>query len=141
MSESGLHLELMPSEESAGEVERDFGLIEGRLDVISRLARFLGSTLLVTFIIGLVGALVLHATIIEDQQDLDARRAEISTIAAETEVLLTQLAELEAPERIVDEARDLGMIEAPSIVYLTSPPDELDPSVLNVAANQLQVNE
>ena len=82
-----------------------------------------------------------HATIIEDQQDLDARRAEISTIAAETEKLRTQLAELEAPERIVDEARDLGMIEAPSIVYLSSPPDELDPSVLNVAASQLRANE
>jgi len=81
----------------------------------------LGSTLLVTLIIGLVGALVLHATIIENQRDLDQARVQIQRIAAETEALESELAELEAPARIVQDALDLGMIEAPSIAYITAP--------------------
>ena len=133
----------VPSRGRPAEAEprQEFDVIEGRLDIATRIARFLGTTLLVTFIIGLVGALVLHATIIENQRDLDSQRAEIARIAAETEAMRSELAELEAPARIVDEARDLGMIEAPSIAYLTTPGTILDERTLTIAANQLRDNE
>ena len=65
------------------------------------LLRFLGTALLVTLIVGLVGALVLHATIIENQRDLDSQRSEIARIATQTESMRSKLAELEAPARIV----------------------------------------
>ena len=96
--------------------------------------------MLVTFIVGLVGALVLHATIIENQRDLDSQRNDIVRIAADTEGMRSELAELEAPARIVDEARALGMIEAPSIEYLTAPGATLDERTLIIAANQLRDN-
>jgi cell division protein FtsL len=120
---------------------RDFGVIEGRLDLATRLVRFMGTTLLVTFIVGLVGALVLHATIIENERDLDSQRAQITHIATETEAMRSALAELEAPARVVAEARALGMTEAPSIEYLTAPAGSLDSRTLNIAANQLRDNE
>ena len=120
---------------------RELGVIEGRLDAATRIVRFLGTTALVTVIIGLVGALVLHATIIENQRDLDAQRSQIVRIAAETEGMRSELAELEAPARIVEEARALGMIEAPSIEYLTAASGSLDQRTLSIAANQLRDNE
>ena len=120
---------------------RELGVIEGRLGLAARLLRFLGTTLLVTFIVGLVGALVLHATIIETQRDLDTERGEIVRLATQTEAMRSELAELEAPARIVAEALELGMIEAPSIVYLTAPNGLLDERTLSVAGNQLRENE
>ncbi len=120
---------------------REFGVVEGRLDTATRVARFLGTTVLVTLIVGLVGALVLHATIIENQRDLDSQRAQIARVATDTEAMRSELAELEAPARIVVEARDLGMIEAPSIAYLTAPGEAVDNRTLSIAANQLRDNE
>lgn len=139
--DTATHLNVVPQEHAEQATQREFGVIEGRLGLATRLLRFLGTTLLVTFIIGLVGALVLHATIIENQRDLDSQRAQIARIATETEAMRSQLAELEAPARIVDEARELGMIEAPSIEYLTAPGGMLDDRTLNIAANQLRANE
>jgi len=121
--------------------QRNFDVLQGRLGVAGRFARFMGTTLLVTLIIGLVGALVLHATIIENQRDLDGQRAEIIRVGTETEALRSELAGLEAPARIVAEAADLGMIEAPSIVYITVPGSTLDDRTLVIAANQLRDNE
>lgn len=115
-------------------------VVEGRLDTATRLARMLGTLLLVTFVVGLIGALVLHATIIENQRDLDAQRSEIARVDAETEAMRSELAELEAPARIVTEARALGMIEAPSIAYLTAPGRVLDDRTLVIAANELRAN-
>lgn len=120
---------------------RDFSVVDGRLDMASRVARFLGTTLLVTFIVGLVGALVFHATIIENQRDLDSQRNQIVRIELATEAMRSELAELEAPARIVTEARELGMIEAPSIAYLTAPGGTLDNRTLVIAANELRANE
>ena len=119
---------------------RDFWVVEGPLGLATRLARFLGTTLLVTFIVGLVGALVLHATIIENQRDLDSRKAEIGRIAAETEAMRHELEELEAPARIVAEARALGMIEAPEVLYLKAIGNDLDPRILSAAAYQLEAS-
>jgi len=135
------HLTAVPDEHGAGAERPELGVIPGRLDLATRVVRFMGSTLLVTFIVGLVGALVLHATIIENQRDLDAQRVEINRIAAETEAMRSELAELEAPARVVAEAREMGMIEAPTITYLTTPADRVDDRALSIAADQLRVNE
>ena len=135
------NLTAVPQEQSGKQTRRDFGVIEGRLGLAARAIRFMGTTLLVTFIVGLVGALVLHATIIENQRDLDSQRSQIARIAADTEGMRSELAELEAPARIVEEARALGMIEAPSIEYLTAPGATLDNRTLSIAANQLRDNE
>lgn len=135
------HLTAVPDDVAEPSKRVEFGVIDGGLSLATRLARFMGSTLLVTLIIGLVGALVLHATIIENQRDLDAQRNEITRLAAETEAMRSELAELEAPARIVQEAQALGMIEAPSIVYLTTPSGMLDDRTMSVAANQLRANE
>lgn len=117
---------------------RTFGVIEGGFDRAARFIRLLGSTLLVTFIVGLVGALMVHATIIENQRDLDETRQYLDGLRADTEALRHELAELEAPARIAADARSLGMIEAPSITYLQTPGNELDERTLSVAANQLR---
>jgi cell division protein FtsL len=135
------HLAALPQEHSEQATRREFGVIEGRLDMAARIARFLGTALLVTFIVGLVGALVLHATIIENQRDLDSQRSEIARIAMDTEAMQSELAELAAPARIVTDARALGMIEAPSIEYLSAPGPALDDRTLSIAANQLRANE
>ena len=124
--------------ETDGSATRDFWVVDGGLDLAARVARFLGSTLLVTFIIGLVGALVLHATIIESQRDLDGRKAEIERVQEETDAMRHELAELEAPARIVAEAKNMGMIEAPSILYLNVPSGRLDERTIAVAENQLR---
>ena len=133
-------LRALPDRE-ASRPTRELAVVEGRLSLATRLIRFLGTTLLVTFIVGLVGALVLHATIIENQRDLDAQRREITRVAAETEAMRSVLAELEAPARIVAEARGLGMTEAPTVVYLTAPAGQLDQRTVTIAGNQLRDNE
>jgi len=135
------HLTSVPDEAAQPSTHVELGVIDGRISLAARAIRFMGSTLLVTLIVGLVGALVLHATIIENQRDLDAQRNEISRLATETEAMRSELAELEAPARIVQEAQALGMIEAPSILYLTTPSGTLDDRTMSVAANQLRVNE
>ena len=135
------HLSVVERSHEAAEPTREFAVIEGRMGLITRMVRAMGTTLLVTFIIGLVGALVLHATIIENQRDLDGQRADITRTLQETEAMRSELAELEAPARIVSEALALGMVEAPSIEYLTASPGQLDERSLTIAANQLLVNE
>lgn len=113
------------------------GVVEGGLDRAAAVARTLGTILLVTFIVGLVGALAVHATIIENQRELDRQRAHIAEIEAQTEALRHELAELEAPARIVVAARDLGMIEPPSVTYLKTLGGPLDERTIIVAENQL----
>lgn len=113
------------------------GVVEGGFDRATAVARTLGTILLVTFIVGLVGALAVHATIIENQRELDRQRAHIAEIEAETEALRHELAELEAPARIVAAAGELGMIEPPSVTYLKTLAGPLDERTIIVAENQL----
>ena len=112
-------------------------VVEGGFDRAARWIRLLGTILLVTFIVGLVGALAVHATIIQNQRDLDERRRAISDLQAETEAMRHELAELEAPSRIVEEARKLGMIDAPEITYLQTSGGLLAERTIIVAENQL----
>lgn len=113
-------------------------VVEGRRDAAGRLVRFLGATLLVTVIVGLVGALVLHATIIETQRELDNRQDLIDALEADTVEMRHELATLEAPARIVASAKAFGMIEAPEIVYLQSSTTALNERTLGVAAYELE---
>lgn len=140
--ERAAHLQAVPEpqgpERATEHRRRDFWVVDGGFDFAARVVRFLGGTLLVTFIIGLVGALVLHATIIETQRDLDARNAEIAQLEHETEAMRHELAELEAPARIVAAAKRLGMIEAPSILYLNVENAPLDERTVTIAKNQLR---
>ena len=131
------HLRALPDRGPEEHDERRFDVIEGGLDRAARVARVLGTTLLVTFIIGLVGALAVHATIIKNQRALDDQRTSIERLQAETESLRHELAELEAPARIVAEARDLGMIDAPAVTYLQNSGGLLDERTIIVAENQL----
>lgn len=135
------HLSVVPEHEhehvEEAEGTRSFSVIDG-IDRAAHWARLLGTTLLVTFVIGLVGALVVHASLIENQRALDDQRRAISGLEAETEALRHELAELEAPARIVAEARDLGMIDAPAVTYLQIPGGLLDERTIIVAENQLQ---
>lgn len=132
------HLVAVPAETTESEHERSLTVIPGRLDRAARVARAIGTTLFTALIIGLVGALILRASMIESQQQLDALRVEVEQLRADTESLQHELAELEAPARIVVEARDLGMIDAPTITYLTTPAGALDQRTLGVAENQLR---
>ena len=72
---------------------------------------------------------------------LTEEKIDLASRLADTEAMRSELAELEAPARIVAEAEGLGMIEAPSIVYITVPGAALDGRTMNVAANQLRDNE
>lgn len=119
------------------EPKRSFLVIEGGFDRVAQWARRFGTTLLVTFIIGLVGALFVHATIIENQKALDTQRRDIEALVVDTDSLRNQLAELEAPARVVSEALELGMIEPPSVLYLNTPAGPLDDRLLAAAASQL----
>lgn len=131
------HLSAVPDEVQEPQEQRTFGVIEGGFDRAARWARLFGTTMLVTFVVGLIGALGVHATIIENQRALDGQRQEISRLGADTEALRHELAELEAPARIVAEARDLGMIDAPAVTYLKIPGGLLDERTIIVAENQL----
>lgn len=133
------HLRLVPDPQPshAPEPEREFSVIEGGIDRAVRALRFLGVTLAATMIVGLVGVLAVHATIIKTQRDLDTQQRRIDTIAAETEGLRHELAELEAPARVVAEAHELGMIEAPAVTYLHVQGGLLEERTLQVAENQL----
>jgi len=138
----GPHLRAVrPGESGAPESvtpgERRLRIVERR-QLAGRIMRYLGGMALLTLIVALVGALVLHATIVQTQQGLDEKNDRIDELESATEVLRQQLAELAAPERVVSEAKDLGMIEAPSIVYLNAPAEELDERTLTVARHQLE---
>lgn len=137
ISDAMSHLSAVPNEIQEPEEPRRFGVIEGGFDRAAHWARLLGTTLLVTFVVGLIGALGVHATIIENQRELDGQRQQIASLGADTEALRHQLAELEAPARIVAEARDLGMIDAPAVTYLQIPGGILDERTIIVAENQL----
>lgn len=121
-----------------GDSRQSFELIDRRRARLSRAARSLGAIAVATVVVALVGALVLHASMVEAQQGLDQRNDEIEQLEATTEVLRQQLAELAAPARVVAEAKKFGMIEAPSIVYLNAPAEELDERTLTVARRQLE---
>ncbi|MDH3752779.1 MAG: hypothetical protein OEU32_02805 [Acidimicrobiia bacterium] len=62
---------------------------------------------------------VFHALIVQGQRELD-RLADTNEIARiDNDRLRLEVAEAEAPERIVEAARSFGMVDAPEVVYLS----------------------
>lgn len=74
----------------------------------------------------LFGLAVFHAMLVGGQSTIDDLEAELVTARAETEQLRLEVAALEAPERVLTVAGDLGMVPPSEVVTLTPP---VDPSV------------
>ena len=82
----------------------------------------------VTVVVALFGMAAFHALIVQGQGSLDTVTRELEEARAETERLRLEVAELEAPERIVAEAeRRLGMVAPSEVVYL-APSRQAGPS-------------
>lgn len=71
------------------------------------------------FVAVLAGNVVVHAATTQGQFDLERLRGRASKQEASYQQLRLQVAELQAPDRIVEEARRLGMVEPPRVTYLT----------------------
>jgi cell division protein FtsB len=82
----------------------------------------LAGALLFVALFAIAGA---HTLIVQQQRHIDDVNGRIAEAEERAELLRTELAELESPERIVREAKEtLGMIEAPAQVYLQPRPDD-----------------
>jgi len=80
----------------------------------------------------------LQALIVQGQTGLDRLDRELAEAGARHDRLLLSLAELESPDRVVAEARRLGMVDAPVVVYLTpTRPAAMPPTSLNPSAVEL----
>jgi hypothetical protein len=66
-----------------------------------------------------------HSLIVQQQRHIDDVNGRITEAEDRAEALKVELAELQSPERIVQEARDrLGMVQAPTPVYLQPKTDD-----------------
>jgi cell division protein FtsB len=66
-----------------------------------------------------------HTLIVQQQRHIDDVNGRITEAEDRAEALKVELAELQSPERIVQEARDrLGMVQAPTPVYLQPKADD-----------------
>lgn len=105
-----------------------------------RRLRALGGFAISVVVIVLFGLAIFNAIIVQQQRTVDTLTSDLAAAAAANDQLRVELTQLEAPDRIVREAKErLGMIsiEPSQITYLTSPPSALDPmyvvSVLDAA--------
>ncbi len=62
---------------------------------------------------------VIQTMVVQGQRELDRLAVETKAAQLSNDALDLQLAELEAPQRIVDAARVFGMVDAPMVVYLS----------------------
>lgn len=80
----------------------------------------------------LFGLAAFHTVLIDRQFTLDDINEQVQVETERHQQLRLAVAEMEAPERIVDEARNrLGMVEPPTVVYL-SPSANDDPALSNL---------
>ena len=87
----------------------------------------------VVMIISLFALAAFHAMLASSQADLDRLEQRVSDAQAHYEQLRLDVAELEAPSRIVREAQErLGMVPPPGVTYLT--PSEAVSSEVGQAA-------
>jgi cell division protein FtsL len=70
----------------------------------------------------LFGVAVSHALLIEGQLELDRLDQQVATEQARYERLRLEVAELESPERILNDAQELGMVPPEDVTWLT--PDQ-----------------
>lgn len=72
----------------------------------------------------LFGNAVIHSDLVSGQTRLDAIEEQRLAVATRNERLELEVAQLESPERLVNEAKRLGLIEPDEITWLTPRPDE-----------------
>lgn len=102
-----------------------------------RLVRQVAVVITVAVALCVFGVVVFHVVLTQNQFRLDGLRDQSADREAEYDRLRLQVAELEAPERIIAEAQQrLGMITPPEVTYLTPSVDE--PSVVDDAASPAQ---
>jgi cell division protein FtsL len=88
-------------------------------------ARRLSLGVITTLVVGAVfavlfGLVVFHTLLLQNQQRLDHLDAEVSDAKANYQSLRLQVAQLEAPQRIIDVAtHKLGMVPPDGTTYLT----------------------
>jgi cell division protein FtsL len=81
--------------------------------------------------VALFGVAVSHALLIEGQARLDELDKQVAAEQQRYERLRLEQAELEAPDRIVAEAAEMGMVPAGEVTWLTSeeaPPGAAPPA-------------
>jgi cell division protein FtsL len=72
----------------------------------------------------LFGLVVFHTVLLKNQQRLDHMDAQVSDAQARYQSLRLQVAQLEAPQRVIDVAtHKLGMVPPEGTTYLTPAPD------------------
>lgn len=81
--------------------------------------RMLGTAALVSILGVLLLMAMFHALIVQGQRELDRMNTDIETATSVNDRLQLELAQMEAPERIVAAARSYGMVDAPEVVYLS----------------------
>ena len=115
------------SADAAAARKQDSRTTKDRLKVVeestgrsSRMLGIFGTMALLTLFVALFGMAAFHAVIVQGQDRIDALDEQVGVARSETQRLRLRLAELMAPDRIVEEAKSrLGMVEPPSVVYLT----------------------
>lgn len=113
----GRHLELVPA-------------VRRRLAV--RLSPRVGVLLTLLLFVALFGVAVSHALLIEGQARLDNLDKQVAAEQHRYERLRLQRAALEAPDRIVGEAGEMGLVPAQEVTWLA--PDEAPPGAAPAAA-------
>lgn len=83
-----------------------------------RLTPRAGVTLTVLLFVALFAVAVSHALLVESQARLDQLDDEVAEEQTRYEQLRADVAELEAPERIMAEAQGMGMVEPADPVYI-----------------------
>jgi cell division protein FtsL len=85
-----------------------------------RRARRLGAVLSTILVIAVFGVVAAHVVLTQRQFRLEALQKHATTEEARYERLRLQVAELEAPDRVVAAARELGMVPPATVTYLAS---------------------
>ncbi len=93
-----------------------------RLGARRRRVRLLGVIAIVVVVASLFGLAALHAVLIQGQVRVDTLTKQVAEEQANYQLLRRKVAELESPQRVVDEAVGrLGMIKPERVNYLTPP--------------------
>jgi hypothetical protein len=88
----------------------------GRRTRVTSVPAFIGTGIV---LVALFTLAIAHALLITGQRDLDGMRRSIASETEEIRVLRLEAAELDAPARVLTEARSrFGMVEPPEVGYL-----------------------
>lgn len=76
----------------------------------------------------------LQAVLVQGQLELDAQARELEELEEQRDRLAIEVTTLEAPARIEETARDLGLVRPPEVVYVEPPSPGSSPSTVVPAA-------